>query len=315
MEKKPLVILTGPTAVGKTAASIGLAKRINGEIISADSMQVYKYMDIGTAKIMPEEMGGIKHYLVDVLEPEADFNVTLFQKMAKQAMEIIWSEGKIPILVGGTGFYIQSILYDIDFTEEETVDGYRQYLYDLAKEKGNDYLHGMLNEVDPDSAKNIHPNNVKRVARALEYFHETGELISKHNEEERVKDSPYNYAYFVLNDDRKRLYDRIDKRVDIMFDNGLVSEVEALKNRGLTKENVSMQGIGYKEVLDYLDGTTTLEEIKYIIKRDTRHFAKRQLTWFKRERDVNIIDYRDYGSDVNKMIETMNEILSKKGIV
>lgn len=315
MEKKPLVILTGPTAVGKTAASIGLAKKINGEIISADSMQVYKKMDIGTAKIMPEEMSGVRHYLVDVLDPGVDFNVTLFKNMAVEAMNEIWSRGRIPILVGGTGFYIQAVLYDIDFTEEESVPGYRESLYKLARTKGNEYIYQLLSQVDYEAAKKIHPNNVKRVVRALEYFHETGQKISEHNETEGAKESPYNFAYFVLNDDRELLYRRIDKRVDVMFENGLVSEVSQLKSEGLSRENVSMQGIGYKEILDYLDGLITLDEAKYIIKRDTRHFAKRQLTWFKREKDVEMIDYRDYDSDVLRMIEAMNQILVKKGIV
>ena len=316
MKKQPLIILTGPTAVGKTALSIGLAKAVNGEIISADSMQIYKYMDIGTAKIRNEEMQGIKHYLVDELEPDEEFNVTIFQKKAKEAMQEIYAKGKIPILVGGTGFYIQSVLYDITFTENEDEDtGYRKELYEIADEHGAEYLHDMLKKVDPAAADAIHANNVKRVARALEYYHQTGECISKHNETEAKKTSPYNAVYFVLNNDRKILYERIDKRVDKMFEEGLISEVEHLKKMGYNKEMVSMQGIGYKEVLDYLDGEYDEERARYIIKRDTRHFAKRQLTWFKREKEVVWVNYQDYDCSTDKMLDAMTDIIKKRGIM
>lgn len=303
--KKPIIILTGPTAVGKTKASIGLAKAINGEIISADSMQVYKYMDIGSAKIRPEEMQGITHYLVDVLEPDDEFHVVRFQQMAKQAMEEIYAKGKIPIIVGGTGFYIQALLYDIDFTENNEDTAYRKELEQAAAEKGTDYLHNMLREVDPVSAETIHANNVKRVIRALEFYKLTGQKISEHNEKERAKESPYDFCYFVLNDDRKLLYDRIDLRIDIMLKEGLLEEVEALKKKGYTKDMVSMQGLGYKEILDYLNGKCTLEEAIYILKRDTRHFAKRQLTWFRRERDVIWINKDEYEHDEQRILEVM----------
>lgn len=303
--KKPLIILTGPTAVGKTKASIGLAKALNGEIISADSMQVYKHMDIGSAKIRPEEMQGVKHYLVDVLEPDEEFHVVRFQQMAKQAMEEIYAKGKVPIVVGGTGFYIQALLYDIDFTENEEDTEYRRELEEIVKEKGAEYLHGMLREVDPASADTIHANNVKRVIRALEFHKLTGQKISEHNEKERKKESPYEFCYFVLNDDRKLLYDKIDLRIDQMMEEGLLEEVRALKDRGCTKDMVSMQGLGYKEILDYLNGECTLEEAIYVLKRDTRHFAKRQLTWFRRERDVIWIDKKDYEHDEGKILDTM----------
>lgn len=316
MKKQPLIILTGPTAVGKTELSIKLAKAVGGEIISADSMQIYKYMDIGTAKIRAEEMQGIKHYLVDELEPDEEFNVTVFQKKAKEAMQEIYAKGKIPILVGGTGFYIQSVLYDITFTENEDDDTeYRKELYAIAKENGAEYLHDMLKKVDPAAAEAIHANNVKRVARALEYFHQTGECISKHNETESQKESPYNAVYFVLNNDRKILYERIDKRVDKMFEEGLVSEVEHLKEMGYNKELVSMQGIGYKEILAYLDGEYDEERAKYIIKRDTRHFAKRQLTWFKREKEVVWVNYQDYDCSADKMLSAMTDIIKERGIM
>lgn len=303
--KKPLIILTGPTAVGKTKASIGLAQALNGEIISADSMQVYKYMDIGSAKIRPEEMQGVRHYLVDELEPDEEFHVVRFQQMAKQAMEEIYAKGKIPIVVGGTGFYIQALLYDIDFTENDEDTEYRKELEKLAKEKGADSLHDMLKEVDPASAESIHANNVKRVIRALEFYKLTGQKISEHNERERGKESPYEFCYFVLNDDRQLLYDRIDLRIDKMLEDGLLEEVTALKNKGYTKDMVAMQGLGYKEILDYLNGACTLEEAIYILKRDTRHFAKRQLTWFRRERDVIWVDKNKYDHDEDKILNVM----------
>ena len=303
--KKPLIILTGPTAVGKTKASIGLAKALNGEIISADSMQVYKYMDIGSAKIKPEEMQGVKHYLVDELEPDEEFHVVRFQQMAKRAMEEIYAKGKVPIVVGGTGFYIQALLYDIDFTENEEDTTYRTELEQIAKEKGSEKLHEMLRKVDPESADAIHANNVKRVIRALEFYKLTGQKISEHNEKERAKESPYEFCYFVLNDDRKLLYDRIDIRIDKMLEEGLLEEVASLRNRGYTKDMVSMQGLGYKEILDYLNGECSLDEAIYILKRDTRHFAKRQLTWFRRERDVIWVDKNNYDHDEEKILEVM----------
>lgn len=303
--KKPLIILTGPTAVGKTKASIGLAKALNGEIISADSMQVYKYMDIGSAKIRSEEMQGIKHYLIDELEPDEEFHVVRFQQMAKQAMEEIYAKGKVPIVVGGTGFYIQALLYDIDFTENDEDTEYRKELEILVKEKSAEFLHDMLKEVDPASADSIHANNVKRVIRALEFYKLTGQKISEHNEKERAKESPYQFCYFVLNDDRQLLYDRIDLRIDKMLEAGLLEEVSALKNKGYTKDMVSMQGLGYKEILDYLNGECTLEEAIYILKRDTRHFAKRQLTWFRRERDVIWVDKNKYDHDEDKILDVM----------
>lgn len=313
--KKPLVILTGPTAVGKTKASIGLAKAIGGEIISADSMQVYKQMDIGSAKIKPTEMEGIPHHLVDVLEPDDEFHVVRFQQMAKQAMEEIYAKGKIPILVGGTGFYIQAVLYDIDFSENEKDTSYRDELEHLAQTKGAAYLHECLRKVDEKSAEDIHENNVKRVIRALEYFHQTGEKISEHNEEQQSKKSPYNFAYFVLNDERSHLYERINLRVDQMITEGLVDEVRSLKDKGYTKDMVSMQGLGYKEMLDYLDGRYSLEQAVEIIKRDTRHFAKRQITWFKREMDVTWINKNEYAYDEKKILEAMLVELSERGII
>lgn len=311
-EKKPLIILTGPTAVGKTKASIGLAKAIGGEIISADSMQVYRHMDIGSAKITKEEMADVPHYLIDVLEPEEEFHVVRFQQMAKAAMADIYSRGKIPIIVGGTGFYIQALLYDIDFTENEGDSVYRDKLEALAKEKGAAYLHGQLAMVDPKSAEEIHANNIKRVIRALEFYHQTGQKISEHNERERQKESPYQFCYFVLNDRRECLYERIDQRVDQMIRNGLVQEVQTLKERGCTKQMVSMQGLGYKEIFSYLEGDCSLEEAVYIIKRDTRHFAKRQLTWFKRERDVIWVQKDELNYDDEKLLQSLLESIKER---
>ena len=308
MKKKPLIILTGPTAVGKTKASIGLAKAVDGEIISADSMQVYRHMDIGSAKIKPDEMEGIPHHLIDVLEPDDEFHVVKFQQLAKKAMREIWERGHIPIVTGGTGFYIQALLYDIDFDENEKEDACRKELEAYAKEHGAEALHEKLAFVDPASAEMIHPNNIKRVIRALEFYEQTGKRISEHNETQRQRESPYAFAYFVLTDDRAHLYERINRRVDQMIEEGLVNEVQALKDKGYTKQLVSMQGLGYKEILDYLDGNCTLEEAIYTIKRDTRHFAKRQLTWFKRERDVIWINKQSFGYDAEQILD---EMLSK----
>lgn len=312
--KKPLLILTGPTAVGKTRLSIKLAKAVNGEIISADSMQVYRYMDIGSAKIKPEETEGVPHHLIDVLDPEEEFNVVTFQKMCKKCMEEIYGRGHVPILTGGTGFYIQSVLYDIDFTENAEDTTIRDRLEKEAEEKGAEYLHGKLREVDPASAGAIHANNIKRVIRALEFYEQTGEKISLHNEAERQKESAYASCYFVLNDDREKLYERIDRRVDEMLAEGLVAEVEALKKRGCTRKLVSMQGLGYKEILAYLDGEYSLEEAVYRIKRDTRHFAKRQITWFKREKEVIWINKPDFSYDDDKILDFMKKEMEAKGI-
>ncbi|MBQ7781293.1 MAG: tRNA (adenosine(37)-N6)-dimethylallyltransferase MiaA [Lachnospiraceae bacterium] len=312
-EKIPLVILTGPTAVGKTKLSIALAKAVDGEIISADSMQVYKHMDIGSAKIKRSEMEGVPHHLIDVLEPFDEFNVVTFQKLCKEAITDIRKRGHIPILTGGTGFYIQAVLYDIDFTENDGDTSYREYLEFLAKEKGAEYLHDMLKQVDPVSAESIHQNNVKRVIRALEFYEQTKGCISEHNEKERQKESPYNFCYFVLNDDRDKLYERIDERVDIMLAEGLEAEVKKLSEMGCSRNLVSMQGLGYKEMLAYLEGEITLEEAVYLIKRDTRHFAKRQITWFKREKEVIWVNKPDFQYDEKAVLDfCMSKIQEKR---
>jgi len=303
-KKKPLIVLTGPTAVGKTALSVKLAKALDAEIISADSMQVYKGMDIGSAKIRKEEMDGIRHHLIDILDPKEEFNVVLFQKLAKEAIADITGRGKIPILAGGTGFYIQAVLYDIDFTQTQEDTSYREALELLASQKGAQYLHNMLRKVDPASAEVIHANNVKRVIRALEFYEQTKQKISDHNQEQKENESAYDSCYFVLTDDREKMYERIDRRVDLMMEDGLVEEVRRLQSEGCSRELVSMQGLGYKEILAWLDGEHDLERAVYLIKRDTRHFAKRQLTWFKREKDVIWVDRREF-KDENAVLQFM----------
>lgn len=309
--KDPLIIITGPTAAGKTALSIRLAKAIGGEIISADSMQVYRHLDIGSAKVTAEEMDGITHHLIDILDPSEEFNVVLFQKLAWKAIEEITGRGHIPIIAGGTGFYIQALLYNIDFTETEEDLPFRQEMERLAEAEGSMALHRMLCEVDPESAELIHANNVKRVIRALEFYRQTGRKISEHNETERQKESPYDFYYYVVHMDRTLLYERINRRVDLMMEEGLIEEVLNLKNMGCTRDMVSMQGLGYKEILAYLEEECSLTDAVSILKRDTRHFAKRQLTWFKRERDVRWIDKADYPEGdqeiIDRILKELNE--------
>ena len=314
MDKKSLVILTGPTAVGKTALSIAKKKKLNAGIISADSMQVYKHMDIGSAKITPAEMQGVSHDLVDVYMPWEEFHVVRFQKDAKAAMERLWDGNRLPLVVGGTGFYIQALLYDIDFTEEESDPALRASYEAIAKQEGAQALHARLQTVDPKSAQEIHANNIRRVIRALEFYEKTGTPISAHNERERARSSPYRFAYFVLTDDREKLYARIDARVDTMMERGLLAEVKALQDMGCKRDMTAMQGLGYKELFAYLAGECSLEEAVRIIKRDTRHFAKRQLTWFKRERDVTWIDKSAFDYDKEKILSYILEIIEERGI-
>lgn len=314
-DKQRLVVLTGPTAVGKTDLSLSLAKRIGGEIVSADSIQVYRGMDIGSAKIRPDQMQGIPHHLIDILDPTQAFDAASFQKMAKEAMEGIWQRGHIPILVGGTGFYIQGVLYDIHFTEHDTDHSIRRDLETIGSEPdGMSRLHAMLREADPESADRIPMQNLKRTIRALEFFRQTGQTMSAHNREERGRTSPYHFVYFVLNDDRSAIYNRIDRRVDRMMEEGLVKEVKGLLDQGVRRDMTSMQGLGYKEMAAYLEGDLSLEEAVYRIKRDSRHFAKRQLTWFRREKEVCWIDRQQYGGDRDRILAAMLDILQDKGI-
>lgn len=309
MKKNKLIILAGPTASGKTSLSIDLAKRIGGEIISADSMQVYKGMDVGTAKITDDEMHGVRHYLIDVLDPKEDFNIVKFQSMVKHSINEIKNNGKIPILVGGTGFYIQSVIYDIDFDAQDGNNGIRKVLEEEYDKMGADFMYEKLKKIDSLSAENIHKNNKKRIIRAIEYFLLNNAPISEHNESQKRKASPYDFRFFVLNPPRDILYKRINKRVDNMVDTGLVDEVKSLKDRGLSTANISMQGIGYKEILEYLDGVVTLDEAVDNIKQNTRHMAKRQVTWFKREKDVIYIDPSEFENNekiVDYMVDKIN---------
>ena len=312
-EKPMLIVVAGPTASGKSAAAVELARMIDGEIISADSMQVYRYMDIGSAKITKEEMMGVPHYLIDVADPTEEFDVVRYAHKAKAAISDIVYRGKIPILCGGTGFYIQAVTRDIDFSETGSLPKYREELTDYAAQHGNAALHEQLKNIDPVSYETIHPNNLKRVIRALEYYKETGMTISAHNEAERQRETPYDLHFFVLSDDRAVLYDRIDRRVDFMMAEGLYDEVMYLRQMGLTRDMVSMQGLGYKEMLDCMDGKYDLDEAVRILKRDSRHYAKRQITWFKREKDAVWIDRADFGGDSRRIAEFMAKSIGVSG--
>ncbi len=311
-----LIVLTGPTAVGKTKISIELAKRLGGEIISADSMQVYRDMNIGTDKIKPENMQGVPHHMIDILDPEEDFNVFEFKKRVKSVIEDIYSRGKLPILVGGTGFYIQSVLYDIDFEEpddQSESDDFRESLEQLSKEDGGiDKLYEMLKECDPEYAAELHKNNVKRVIRAIAFNHDTGEKLSDHNKEQRQNESPYDFFYFVLTDEREILYERIEKRIDMMIEEGLEAEVRELSKRGISRDATSMQALGYREMLSYINGELTLEEAVELLKKNTRHFAKRQLTWFRREKTVTWIDKKAYDRDDSKVAEAIIKMVNDR---
>lgn len=289
-DKKTLVVIAGPTACGKTASSVLLAKKIGGEIISADSMQVYKYMDIGTAKITEEEKEGVPHYLIDEFMPDDEFNIKIFQQRANECIEKIYNNGHIPILVGGTGFYINSVVYNNNFMETNSDNSIRKELEKEAEQYGAEYLYEKLKNIDFEYAENIHYNNVKRVIRAIEFYMQTGCKLSEHNKNEHLKESPYNTAFFVLNMDRQKLYERINLRVDIMLKNGLVNEVKKLLDMGYSPDLVSMQGLGYKEMIPYIKGEISLDEAAEEIKKGTRHFAKRQLTWFKHQANGVWID-------------------------
>lgn len=297
--EKPLLVIAGPTAAGKSAAAIAVAKKINGEIISADSMQVYKHMDIGTAKVSKEELSEVRHHLIDVFPPSFDFSVAVFKDMAKKAALDIIARGKIPIVTGGTGFYINALIYDNDFINNEDSKkdyAYRNHLANLALEKGNESVYNMLLEIDPVSAEHIHPNNIKRVIRALELYHETGIKMSDHNTMEKNRKPFFDCFMVVLHMDRDILYERINRRVDKMIENGLIEEVKSLLEKGYTRDMVSMQGLGYKEIVKYLMGEYSLSEAVEILKRDTRHFAKRQITWFKHQAEalwLNVNDFSD----------------------
>ncbi|AZV57063.1 tRNA (adenosine(37)-N6)-dimethylallyltransferase MiaA [Clostridium sp. AWRP] len=294
---KNLFILSGPTAVGKTHISIELAKKLKGEIISADSMQIYKYMDIGSAKVTEDEMQGITHHLIDFIEPDKNFNVSEYKVLAENAIDEICKKSKLPMVVGGTGLYINSLILNYNFTDAKTDKSYREYLENLAEEKGKGYVHSLLKEVDIDSYKRLYPNDLKRVIRALEVYKLTGKTISENNANTNLYDIPYNIYYFVLTMNRTKLYDRINKRVDLMMENGLIDEVKMLKSMGYTSDMQSMKGIGYKEILDYLNGNSTLDEAIYLVKKGSRNYAKRQLTWFRKDKRVIWINKDNFSCD------------------
>ena len=305
-----LVIIAGPTAVGKSECAVELSKKINGEVISADSMQVYRGMDVGTAKITPEEMQGIRHFGIDILNPDQNYDVTEFVSMAHEAMEQIYADEKIPVLCGGTGFYIQALAYDIDFGDEQVDIDYRKELKEFADKNGTEALHEKLREVDPESAEAIPAGNVKRVIRALEYFKNHGTKISEHNAEERRRKSPYELYFFVLTDDRKKLYDRIDTRVDRMMDAGFLDEAKRIYDLIGDKECTAAKAIGYRELFEYFRGECSLEEAVAKIKQDTRHFAKRQLTWFKRYPEVIWVDRQIYNT-IEEIVDFMKSRINQ----
>lgn len=303
---KDLLILSGPTAVGKTEISIKLAKSLNGEIISADSMQIYKLMDIGSAKISKEEMQGVPHHMIDIVDPSQEFSVSEYKYMTEEIIKDIHSRGKLPMLVGGTGLYIDSIICNLNFTDSAKDDDYRDYLWKLAEEKGNEYIHSMLKDVDLESFDNIHPNNRKRVIRALEVYKTTGKPFSAYKAGEELYNVPYNVHYYVLTMDRDKLYSRINKRVDIMMERGLLEEVKKLTEMGFTADMQSMKGIGYKELIHYLEGTISLDNAVELIKQGSRNYAKRQLTWFRKDPRVHYIDKDLFKTDdevVRKIID------------
>lgn len=313
--KRPLILIAGPTASGKTKTSVLLAKAIGGEIISADSMQIYKGMDIGTAKVKPEEMEHIPHYMIDEWEADFPCNVATFKAKEETYLEAIYAKGKIPILVGGTGFYINAILFNTQFEETQSDTTYRMTLEKIAKEEGALTLHRKLEQVDPKSAATIHPNNVKRVIRALEYYKETGNPISEHNEKERVKrssnESPYDYTFFALTMDRDMLYSRINKRIDQMMEEGLLEEVKSFYDAGLSEDLPSMKAIGYKEFFPYFKKELSLETCIDKLKQNTRNYAKRQLTWFKHQADPIFIEVDKLDFNVSKITQKMLEVLNK----
>lgn len=306
MSKIPLIVVAGPTASGKTSLSIELAKRLNSEIVSADSMQIYKYMNIGSAKPDADEMQGIKHYMLDEVDPSVKFSVAQYAEMAHEYIKQIHDKGKVPVMVGGTGLYIQSVVDDVEFKEEETDTTIRDELTKIGEEKGGEYLVEMLREVDPVSAERLHPNNMRRVIRAIEFYRTMGFPISEHQENTKQAESRYKAVQLAINWDREILYDRINKRVDIMVETGLFDEVKMLMDKGYTRDTTAMQGIGYKEVMDYFDGLYSKEETIELVKRNSRRYAKRQLTWFRRDKRIH---WLDWGADI---VERAMEIVKKE---
>lgn len=305
-DKIPILILTGPTAVGKTALSIELSKVLGGEIISADSMQIYRKMDIGSAKISQEEMDSVVHHMIDVVDPDEDFSVADFHDMASQIISDIHKRGKLAIVTGGTGLYLNSLVYDMDFGGTNSDPSIRKDLEEILNDKGKDYLYRLLQDLSPEAAKRIHPNNTKRVIRAIEVYKTGGDMGDFSN---YLKYNPkFDAKIIVLNRDRSILYDRINQRVDMMFDMGLLDEVKGLHQMGYTSQMQSMKGIGYKEVLEYFDGKMTLEESIDILKQGTRRYAKRQITWFKRYENALWLDL-DKVTELDDQIEAIKDFI------
>ena len=305
MKKIPLIVVAGPTASGKTRLAIDIAKEFNGEIVSADSMQIYKYMDIGTAKPTIEEQAEVKHHLIDFLEPDEEFSVADYTKLAHKTIADITKRGKIAVMCGGTGLYIDSIVNDVDFGEMETDYKYREQLREIAEKEGGQKLIEMLAEFDPISAERLHPNNIKRVIRAIEFYKISGIPISQHQENTKMAESRYNPIMFCIDHDRSILYERINRRVDIMLEEGLLEEVKKIMDMGYTKDLNSMKGIGYKEIMDYYDGLYSLEEAVEAVKQGSRRYAKRQITWFRRNDKITMLN-------PDNALEKAKEVINEK---
>ena len=310
MDKKPLIVLFGPTASGKTRLAVEICKSFNGEVVTADSMQVYKGMDIGTAKPDKDEMQGIPHHMIDLIEPYENYNLAQYVEDATRCIDDILSRGKIPVLAGGTGLYIDTLVDNISLSEEERDEEYRKELTEISETKGNGILMEMLEKVDKESAEKLHLNDTKRIIRALEVFRATGIPQSEHIRRSREKESPYNAAKFCITAERELLYERINLRVDKMFEAGLLHEVQSLYERGIDERYTSMQGIGYKEVLEHLRGNLSLDECKDLIKQSTRRYAKRQVSWFKREQNTAGIDMNS-----EKKLEILKKHIDFLGIL
>ena len=302
--KKPLLIIAGPTACGKTDVSVNLARLLDGEIISADSMQIYRFMDIGTAKITPDEMQGVPHHLIGEINPDEPYSAAVFSEMASERIKEICSRGRLPILVGGTGFYINALLRGNTFTNEPDTE-LRKNLAEQAEKFGNEFMHRRLRQIDPEYAETLHPNNSKRVIRAIEFFEQTGRLFSENNRLEKQREASFNHLMMVLHTRRELIYERINRRVDRMIEQGLVEEVKELMKMGYSPGLVSMQGIGYKEIIGFLNGGTAFETAVSLIKQNTRHFAKRQLTWFSNQNEEGVWFDVEHGTgDLLKRILT-----------
>jgi len=296
MKDKRILVVAGPTAVGKTEYAIEAAKTFNGEIVSCDSMQLYRYMDIGSAKPTRQERAEAVHHLIDFLDPREDFSVARYQTLARKAIEDIMGRGRLPIISGGTGLYLNSILYDMDFASAGGDEALREELTAKAENEGPQAVHDILRDLDQEAADRIHPNNLKKVIRAIERL-QAGEGKLRPFDRVASENKAYEPLLVCLTRNREELYDRIDRRVDLLIERGLVDEVQSLTAMGLTADDISMKGIGYKEIIEYLDGETTLEDAVQKIKKNTRHYAKRQLTWFRRYATINMFDLSEYLSE------------------